>query len=98
MDATEFLDLFLKALLLAGVYAAMAVGMSVVYGVMNMGCQIGGALTASLTPWIAAHFGWNSAFGAAAFLAVLGAGAWIAVDPRTVLREPDSVAVRAQII
>jgi branched-chain amino acid transport system permease protein len=36
MDATEFLDLFLKALLLAGVYAAMAVGMSVVYGVMKI--------------------------------------------------------------
>ncbi len=36
MDATEFLDLLLKALLLAGVYAAMAVGMSVVYGVMKI--------------------------------------------------------------
>lgn len=36
MDATEYLDLLLKALLLAGVYAAMAVGMSVVYGVMKI--------------------------------------------------------------
>jgi ACS family glucarate transporter-like MFS transporter len=58
----------------------------VVSGVMNMGCQIGGALTASLTPWIAAHFGWNSAFATAAGLAVLGAGAWIAVDPGKLLR------------
>jgi ACS family glucarate transporter-like MFS transporter len=57
----------------------------VVSGVMNMGCQIGGALTASLTPWIAAHFGWDSAFGTAAVLAVLGAGAWMAVDPRSLL-------------
>jgi len=60
----------------------------VVSGVMNMGCQIGGALTASLTPWIAAHFGWNSAFAAAAVLAVLGAGAWTAVDPHTLLAMP----------
>src|SRR6478736_7670179 len=36
MDAAEYLDLLLKALLLAGVYAAMAVGMTVVYGVMKI--------------------------------------------------------------
>src|ERR1051325_1751857 len=36
MDAVEYLDLLLKALLLAGVYAAMAVGMTVVYGVMKI--------------------------------------------------------------
>jgi ACS family glucarate transporter-like MFS transporter len=58
----------------------------VVSGVMNMGCQIGGALTASLTPWIAAHFGWNSAFGAAAVLAIAGAGAWALVHPQRLLR------------
>jgi hypothetical protein len=31
MSAVEYLDLLLKALLLAGVYAAMAVGMTVVW-------------------------------------------------------------------
>src|SRR5438270_5488154 len=36
MDAAEYLDLLLKALLLAGVYAAMAVGMTVIYGVMKI--------------------------------------------------------------
>src|SRR5215470_19780721 len=36
MTAVEYLDLLLKALLLAGVYAAMAVGMTVVYGVMKI--------------------------------------------------------------
>src|SRR5579864_5331583 len=36
MSAVEYLDLLLKALLLAGVYAAMAVGMTVVYGVMKI--------------------------------------------------------------
>jgi len=54
----------------------------VVAGVMNMGCQVGGAITASLTPWIAAELGWNAAFFVAAALAVIGAFAWLLVDPR----------------
>jgi len=49
--------------------------------VMNMGAQIGGAVTASLTPWIAARFGWESSFLAAAVLGVAGAVAWLGVDP-----------------
>lgn len=53
----------------------------VVAGVMNMGCQVGGAITASLTPWIAAALGWQSAFFVAAALAVIGAFAWLLVDP-----------------
>jgi ACS family glucarate transporter-like MFS transporter len=53
----------------------------VVAGVMNMGCQVGGAITASLTPWIAAELGWKSAFFVAAALAVIGAFAWLLVDP-----------------
>jgi len=60
----------------------------VVSGVMNMGCQIGGALTASLTPWIAAHYGWNGAFVTAAVLAVLGAAAWMWVDATALLGKP----------
>jgi ACS family glucarate transporter-like MFS transporter len=51
-------------------------------GIMNMGAQIGGACTASLTPLIAAHFGWQMSFYVAAFLAVLGALAWLIVDPK----------------
>ena len=57
----------------------------VVSAVMNTGAQIGGALTASLTPWIALHFGWTSSFLAAALLAVAGAAAWLGVDPETTL-------------
>jgi ACS family glucarate transporter-like MFS transporter len=48
---------------------------------MNMGCQVGGAITASLTPWIAAELGWKAAFFVAAALAVIGAFAWLLVDP-----------------
>jgi ACS family glucarate transporter-like MFS transporter len=55
----------------------------VVSGVMNMGAQIGGAVTASLTPWIAQRFGWTYSFFAAAVLAVAGAVAWVGVDPKT---------------
>ncbi len=49
-------------------------------GVMNMGGQLGGALTASLTPAIAARFGWNASFLVAAGLAAAGALVWLAVD------------------
>lgn len=55
----------------------------VVSAVMNMGAQIGGAVTASLTPWIALRFGWTSSFLVAALLGVAGAIAWIGVDPET---------------
>jgi MFS transporter, ACS family, glucarate transporter len=53
----------------------------VVSGVMNMGGQAAGAITSSLTPWIAAQFGWTMAFYVAAALAVVGAIAWLFVDP-----------------
>ncbi len=52
-----------------------------VSGFMNMGNQIGAALTASLTPWIAARFGWTTSFLVAAALCVVGAVSWLVVDP-----------------
>jgi ACS family glucarate transporter-like MFS transporter len=55
----------------------------VVSAVMNMGAQIGGAVTASLTPWIAQQFGWASSFLAAALVGVAGAIAWLGIDPET---------------
>ena len=57
----------------------------VVSAVMNMGAQIGGAVTATLTPWIAQHFGWTASFLTAALLAIAGALAWLGVDPETPL-------------
>jgi MFS transporter, ACS family, glucarate transporter len=50
-------------------------------GFMNMGAQLGGAVTASLTPIIAARLGWNASFLAAALLSALGALAWFFVKP-----------------
>ena len=42
---------------------------------VNMGAQVGGAVTASLTPWVAQRFGWTTSFGIAAALAVARGGA-----------------------
>jgi len=54
-----------------------------VSGVMNMGGQFGGALTASLSPAIASHFGWSASFLTAAGLCACGALAWLFVDPES---------------
>jgi ACS family glucarate transporter-like MFS transporter len=69
----------------------------VVSGFMNMGCQIGGAVTSSLTPWIAAQFGWTAAFIVGAVIVLLGLGAWAVVDPNRPLRfdEPAPVGLTA---
>lgn len=56
-----------------------------VSGVMNMGAQLGGAVTASLTPVIAKQFGWTASFWVAAALSLLGAGAWLFVNPSAAL-------------
>ncbi len=58
--------------------------------VVNMGGQIGGALTASLTPWIAGRYGWTASFAVAASLAIVGALCWLVVHPERALeaREP----------
>jgi ACS family glucarate transporter-like MFS transporter len=75
----------------------------VVSGVMNMGCQIGGAVTASLTPYIAIRFGWNSAFVFAAVLALAGGTMWLFVDPsrtdgqRSGALAADSAAIKSAL-
>lgn len=58
-------------------------------GAMNMGCQIGGAITASVTPLIAAHFGWIISFVTAAALAALGGLSWLLVDPGARLEDTE---------
>jgi MFS transporter, ACS family, glucarate transporter len=56
-----------------------------VSGFMNMANQIGAAITASLTPWIALHFGWTASFLVAAGLCLVGAISWLIVDPARTL-------------
>jgi ACS family glucarate transporter-like MFS transporter len=47
--------------------------------------QFGGVTTASLTPLVAAHFGWPASFLVAAGLGVLGSLAWLVVNPERTL-------------
>jgi ACS family glucarate transporter-like MFS transporter len=58
-----------------------------VSGVMNTGNQLAGALTASMTPYLANRFGWNTAFAVAASCCLVGAIAWFFVDPKRELTE-----------
>lgn len=58
-----------------------------VSGFMNMGGQVGGAVTASLTPLIAAQWGWTASFLVAAGLCALGALAWLLVHPERKLAD-----------
>jgi ACS family glucarate transporter-like MFS transporter len=53
----------------------------VVSAIMNMGGQAGGACTASLTPLIAAYWGWEMSFVTAASVALLGGAAWLIINP-----------------
>jgi ACS family glucarate transporter-like MFS transporter len=68
-----------------------------VSGFMNMGNQIGAALTASLTPWIAARFGWTTSFLVAAGLCAVGAVSWLVVDPSRQLGVLTADAVGLQV-
>ncbi len=52
-----------------------------VSGFMNTGNQIGAAITASLTPWIAQRYSWTASFLVAAALCIVGAISWIVIDP-----------------
>jgi len=60
----------------------------IVSSIMNTGAQVGGAVTTTLTPWIAERFGWSAGFLAAALLAFAGAFAWLGVNPEIQLSAP----------
>ena len=47
---------------------------------MNTGANVGGALSPTLTPWLAAQWGWPTALAAAGFVALLGAILWLKID------------------
>ncbi|MBH0184957.1 MAG: MFS transporter [Nitrospira sp.] len=50
-------------------------------GLMNMGANIGGAVSPTLTPWIAQHWGWPASLGVAALIALIGGILWLNIDP-----------------
>ncbi len=65
---------------------------------INMGGQLGGAVTASLTPWIAQRYGWTTSFAVAAGLALLGSICWMTVHPERPLQvestEPEQLLAK----
>jgi ACS family glucarate transporter-like MFS transporter len=65
---------------------------------VNMGGQIGGALTASLTPWIAQRFGWTASFAVAAAMALIGALCWLVVHPERALDEDDVAGAKSFVL
>jgi len=78
------LTMLLAVRFLLGVYLAQSSFWSItadmagssagsVSGFMNMGNQLGGTITASLTPLLANQFGWNASFLTAAGLCAMGA-------------------------
>ncbi len=61
-----------------------------VSGIMNMGGQIGGAITAIASPWIANRFGWTASFMTAAGLCAVASVLWLLVDPGRRLFEAEA--------
>lgn len=94
--ATQVADARLACVVLAGGAGALYLSQSAywtvsanlggrsagsVSGVMNMANQLGGVVTASLTALLADRLGWNASFLAAAGVSLVGAAAWLFIDP-----------------
>jgi ACS family glucarate transporter-like MFS transporter len=99
--ATQIGDARLASLFLAGGSGALYLSQSAfwtisadlggrsagsVSGLMNMCNQIGGVITASLTPVLASRFGWTMSFCFAAFLCLVGGVLWLLIDPAAQLQ------------
>jgi ACS family glucarate transporter-like MFS transporter len=52
-----------------------------VSGFMNLGCQLGGAAVAQITPIIAGQYGWTASFLVTSAASVIGAICWLLIDP-----------------
>lgn len=50
-------------------------------GLMNMGANIGGAISPTVTPWIAEQWGWPISLSVAALIALTGGILWLKIDP-----------------
>jgi len=94
--ATQVQDARVAAVVLAGGSGALYLAQSAfwtlsadmgrssagsVSGVMNMGCQLGGALVAAITPYLADWWGWSGSFLFTAGVALLGAASWLFINP-----------------
>ena len=50
-------------------------------GFMNMGANLGGTISPTLTPWLAQQWGWGASLGLAAFISLLGGIIWLRIRP-----------------
>lgn len=50
-------------------------------GLMNMGANVGGTISPTLTPWIAEQWGWPCSLSVAALIALAGGLMWLKIDP-----------------
>jgi len=50
---------------------------------MNFGCNLGGMISPSLTPWLAERIGWESALSLTARLALIAALLWLPINPKS---------------
>ncbi len=50
-------------------------------GLMNTGANIGGALSPTITPWLAHYWGWPFSLMVAALIALAGGLMWLKIDP-----------------
>lgn len=62
-----------------------------VSGFMNMGGNLGGAISPTLTPYIAQQYGWETALFIAAGLAILGAVFWLGVHPERAIELQEEI-------
>jgi ACS family glucarate transporter-like MFS transporter len=58
-------------------------------GVMNTGANIGGAISPTLTPWLAHQWGWPVSLGFAAIVATVGGLIWLRIKPGNGLINPE---------
>ena len=56
-------------------------------GVMNMGANVGGVVSPSLTPWLADQWGWTASLLVAALIAFCGGVMWLKIDASQKLEE-----------
>ncbi|MCP9469521.1 MAG: MFS transporter [Nitrospira sp.] len=61
-------------------------------GLMNMGANVGGAVSPSLTPWIAEQWGWPLSLSVAALIALAGGLMWLRIDPEKGLYTSENTA------
>jgi ACS family glucarate transporter-like MFS transporter len=51
-------------------------------GIMNMGSNLGGLISPTLTPVLAQHIGWENALYVAAVVSIVAASLWLGIRPR----------------